>query len=102
MHYKLCDVRPKNLKCSEFCGVVIRMPGLLLLVVHTTEIFKLMKYKVMGLNPTWENHEVLNPIWENHEVLGSNLKLDKYDVLGSNPRWDNNLVMGSNPGWNKI
>ena len=68
------------------------MPGLLILVVHISNIHKLMKYEVMGSNS--ERYTIL--------VLSSNPERDNMLVLDSNPGWDIILVLGSNSEFNNF
>ena len=95
------------LNCCEFCGAATWMPDLLLLVVHTTSIFKLAECKVLGSIPYVDNYEVLDSNPERDklaecEFIGSNYERERMLYQSSNPKWDKMLVLGSNPRWDKI
>ena len=61
------------------------MPGLLLLVVHTTGIFKLAKCEVLGLIPHLDNYEILdsNPKRDKLEEWRSSVRIQIWKVMRS-------------------
>ena len=94
-------------KCSELCGLATWMPDLLLLVVHTTSIFKLAECEVLRSIPYLDNYEVMdsNPERDKlaeYKVLGSNHDLNNYEFICSNPEFDKIVVISSNPKFDKI
>ena len=78
------------LNCSEFCGPATWMPDLLLLVVHTTSIFKLAECKVLGSIPYVDNYEFLDSNPERD-------KLAECEFIGSNYERETMLYQSSNP-----